>query len=215
MKTLFHRFSLAVALLCSSVAFAEDPAPAQAPPLDAKDATAIRNDVKQLGQIFGIQSNLPATPKSQDGTTKDSAPQKTMADVADKAVTMAGQAIASIAANVQKVAPEVWRIMLLQQVVKGVKGIIIPVGILILLQVYIFFVNRYWWKAPEAPKTEPDDTHTWRIIITRVVPIMFSFGFAIWCFVALADAAGYLINPEFYAIQDLLRIILSSNEVPQ
>lgn len=194
-------------MLVASVATAQNATSADTQPqpvISQQDADAIRANAQQLGRLFGVEEAPKPAAQVQENTTPE--PKKTIANVADKAIDMMGQAVATIATNLQKVAPEVWRIMIMQQYVKAIKGIVVPWGLFVTCMIYMFAMTKRVWLPSEK---ESEEEKVWRAICTKAAPIISALCFAVWGLVRLADSIGYLINPEFYAIQDLLRMILN------
>lgn len=79
-----------------------------------EDAKKVREEVKKLGEIFGVKAEEKGEKK--EGQKKE----VTMASVADKALDLMTQSVATISAAIQKVAPEIWRIMIKQQYAKAI-----------------------------------------------------------------------------------------------
>ena len=199
-----YPYVVALLLLCifSNVVSAEEQA---VQPLNPQDTEVIKKNAQALGTLFGVEQQKP-TPST--GTQQQG---KSMAEVAEKAIDLTAQAVATIASTIQKIAPDIWRIMLKQQYVKGVQGLVVPLGILLLIFVY---------RAKIAPKCFPVPTEEngmcesyeekWtRIWLANIIPVALAFLSGTWGANRLSDCLGYLINPEFYAIQDLLRTILA------
>jgi hypothetical protein len=177
--------------------YAADPTPAS-----PADQALIQNQVRELGNAFGVEvpkkAEVPKTEKSE----------KNIADVADRALTMVSDVTAQLSNILAKVAPDVWKIMIKQQYAKAIMGIIVPFGLLVLLLIYIKLVHYFW-------KEETVNTDEWwfRAWLTKIIPIAACFIDSIWLFNRAADSVAYLINPEYYAIQDLLRMLLSHSVI--
>jgi len=128
----------------------------------------------------------------------------TFAGAADKTVSETFSLIRDSASvlgdTVKKVAPEVWRVLILQQYVKAAQGIFVPLMVLILAGLYYKLINKTW-KKPEY-----DDDFGY-CICCKVLPI----GVLITTFVAFiigtSNAIQYIINPEYSAILDLLDMV--------
>lgn len=173
-------------------------------PLSSQDTEVIKKNAQALGTLFGIeqQKPVPNTDAQQQG--------KSMADVAEKAIDLTAQAIATIASTIQKIAPDIWRIMLKQQYVKGIQGLIVPFGLLLLIFVYRAKIAPKCFPVPTKENgIDEDQEEKWvRIWFANIIPVVLAFLLGPWGANRLSDCLGYLINPEFYAIQDLLRTIL-------
>ena len=179
--------------------------PQQAMNLD--DAEKLRLQIKALTEF--LQSNVP---QEQQGRQTASAPSsKTVADVLDKALDMVSGSVATIAAGVEKAAPRVWRIMIVQQYANAVSGILLPWGLLALVVVYYKIIGKKWPKPTEPDGFDtPGPNFAWWTF-SRVLPVLFGITFGIWGIDNLSDSLKMLINPEYYAIKDLIAIILQNN----
>ena len=73
----------------------------------------------------------------------------------------------------------------------------------------LFFLI-YWLRARKMlPADEDYDLDQFRCWVCSAIPIICMFSFGIWGFNRAADSAKYLINPEFYAVRDLLTLVLN------
>ena len=180
---------------------ADPPSPAPVAGLPAAQAEAIRRDLHALAQAVGVDP-VPAEAKSE----------KTMADVADKALGLASGAITHMAEGLQKIAPEIMRIMVRQQYARAVGDLIAPVfcllGFLIGALVVSGKTKKKWVADTEPNKTDA----TVALVAASVVlwGLVVVFG-GVTAF-NLGDAAKRLINPEFYAIRDLVLVLLGRGE---
>lgn len=130
------------------------------------------------------------------------------AEVADKALDMVGRAVGSISATLQKVAPEVWRIMIRQQYAKAISEPIAPLLWLILCIIWYKFTTKKW--TPDVDEGDDDNTLA-RIAITKGLPTIgaaVAGGFLIF---AVKTSILLAMNPEYYAIKDLFTMILKTN----
>lgn len=170
------------------------------------DATKIRDGVKALGQAFGVQPPAPA----QTQAPAQPAPQKSMTDIADKALDMFGGLVANISNTLEKIAPHVWRIMVRQQYAKAIADTTVPFLLLLMAIIYPF-VFRKVWKRPEPfyyQGQQTDEATTW-IVFGTALPLIFGIAMTIWLANAFADSAKYIFNPEYYAVKDILTMILN------
>lgn len=167
--------------------------------VNSDDAAKLKQGIQDLGQAFGVSS---PTPSPTPSATPDS--KKTIADVADKALNMVGSLTAQLSKVLEQVAPQVWRIMIKQQYAKAIGHVTVPVGFLMVVLSYAGVVHLLW-KRPEDVKS---DDHAYWLWGARIVPIFCGVLFGIWFFIALAGSIMILINPEYYAIQDLLRMLM-------
>lgn len=173
-------------------------------PVSAESAAELRKSVEDLGKMFGVETPEPPVPSPETALTT-----KSVADVMDKAVDKISNVVASMAKALDDVAPEVWRIMMKQQYAKAVINCVVPLGILFVLYCYVSIVGKAWNPPGPAPDRSGSDEWTTRMALVRVIPTILASAVGIWFFNRFADSVAYLINPEFYAIQDLLRMILN------
>lgn len=172
---------------------------------DIPSAAELRKDLQTLGQVFGIDAPKEA-PKKEDAKSPPpaSVPQKNMADVADRALTMVEGVTARLSDTLKGIAPEVWRIMLKQQYAKAIAW---PVGNLAFIALCLLWgvVMSYFWKSGTKPDT-PDDGRFW---FTKLIPLVFGTVGGMFLAYNLSWTVLLLINPEYYAIQDLLKTLLA------
>lgn len=197
MRSIIVALSLCIAM---PVIAAPDGGTGQA--VSPEDAAKIRDGVKAIGQAFGI---APVQTPVQ--------PQKTIADVADKALTMFGGLVASVSNTLEKVAPHIWRIMIRQQYAKAIADVATPFLMFFLAGLYTIVIRRLWTKPSKyendhSSYTWTDEFTAW-IWLTIVVPCIFGVIFFTWSAVVVSDAAKYLINPEYYAVKDILIMVLN------
>jgi len=169
------------------------------------DLKAVQQSIAPVAGAFGVSApEAPAT-----ATTTG---QKTMADVADRALDGIEAVTAKIASTLEKVAPQVWRIMVRQQYAKAFSEPVGPLAWIISMLVFLIVSGKVWRHVEGADigdLTEDGRNNLRRLIITRVGPLVIiciatiAFGYA------LKDSVLYLVNPEYYAIQDLLKSIMS------
>lgn len=194
------------------------------------DAAAVQKSVQELGKMFGVET--PSSTAAVSAATPTS--QKTIADVMDKAVDKVSDVVGAMAGAINKVAPDVWRIMLKQQYAKAIGDLIVPA--VLALIIYLIFVRSMLSmrgkaaaaakkmnadkegqgkegpqeKSPEVFKNDRGDMTEYGMWYMMVIVSYVVLGISLmWFGNRLADASKFLVNPEFYAIQDLLRMILS------
>jgi hypothetical protein len=149
--------------------------------------------------------------KEQPQQQQQQQPAKTMAEVADKALDLSSKYIGQAAAVIEKAAPRVWEVMVRQQYAKALGELVGPL-ITILTIILFSSITRSIWK-PRDP-TEDFFTRDWftergmRGLLTAFIPgvvvVICSITFAS----RFADSVMYLINPEYYAIKDLVQLLL-------
>lgn len=171
-----------------------------------EDAKKLKDTAQFLGNAFGIK------PKEEQPAPQPVQPQqKTIADVADKGLEMVKGFVVALSETLKKIAPDVWRVMIRQQFAKAVSGLVVPWGIISLVLVYVLLIKKLWSKQAviarmDNPKdSDEKEAHLW---LTTVAPTLVVFCLAVWGFNRLSDSILLLINPEYYAIKDLLEMIL-------
>lgn len=183
--------------------------------LSPQDEVKLRQQLGQLAGAFGIETKKPDAPvqSAQPAANPPAEEKKTMAEVADKALDMASGLVASVAATLQKVAPQVWRIMIKQQYANAAGYLIVPWGLVLLGVIYMSIIRSKWSAPkPDADRESREDSEerAARQIITTALPLVIICLLGIWGVARLGDAIQRLINPEYYAIRDLLTMLLSS-----
>ncbi|MBP6886018.1 MAG: hypothetical protein KBC02_02135 [Candidatus Pacebacteria bacterium] len=168
--------------------------------LNAKELEALTSAVTMLQRSFAVDERGNKKEPTQEQTT-------TMADVADKVVSLGARAIAQAADSVEKVAPRVWGVMVRQQYAKAIGDLTVPsIGFLITL--IIFLRTKAYrircWSTDSRVSTEE---FFFAVLIVALVMIT-----ALWLAYALSNSVMYLINPEFYAFRDLLVMILNKGQ---
>jgi len=174
--------------------------------LDKDEQEVLKSQLKGLAEVFGVeQSKQPGQPQAP-ATQK-----KTMADVTDKALDMVNKMVADAAITLQKVAPDVWRIMIKQQYAYAFSTLVAPWFSLLFVLGFMLTMIKKWkldvnvqlaFKEKQSPEIYA------KFWIAYAVPMIFIFIFGFWGISRIADSAALLINPEFYAIKNLILILL-------
>lgn len=164
-----------------------------------QDKAKAQKELEDLGKAFGAE---PQTEK------KETPQPKTIADVADKALDKVGDLVSSIASNMQKIAPEVWRIMIRQQYAKAIAGPVTPLGLLLLVFFYRHILSKRF--KIDSVDNEPNQPSFW---FARVIPVFFLIVFGGWLFGEIGSSVKILINPEYYAVRDLVQLLLNRGQV--
>ena len=207
MKKTFFAVILAFYFLPVALAFANNEQPTKNEIVSPSDAQQLKEAARALGRAFDIDVPDPPKPAAQPAqqvTTSIQAQNKTLADVADKSLDMVKNFVAILSSTLEKIAPHVWEVMVRQQYAKAISGLIVPWGIILLIFAYWKTLRRVW-KREEITDSSEKDCYDW---IVRVIPFACAFITAIWGFNRLSDSILYLVNPEYYAIKDLLEMIL-------
>jgi hypothetical protein len=173
-----------------------------------------KKQLQGVGELFGVKK--PTSPEQTKTESKSTAKTEdkpvNMAEVASKALDMVGNAVGTIAGIVQKVAPEVWEIMVRQQYAAALAMLVGPFLFLLIVAVYVVVVKKYW-------KRYPDDTgyfdHSsdptlkfFRALLTTFIPGIMAIIFSGVLAYRIGDALPMLINPKYYAVKDLLEMLL-------
>lgn len=126
--------------------------------------------------------------------------------VADKALTLLEKLITQIAGTVEKMAPDVFRIMYKQQIAKAFGDLIIPWLIFFATVLYMLIVRKMWQWPGEFDEMETECVC--HILFTAAFPLLLCLATCIWGFIALSHSIQYLYNPEYYAMRDLINILM-------
>lgn len=199
--TLMVLFGVTLTGMAQTAPSASTPAKAEAPPLSPEDVKKLREGAQDL---LNVLSGKKAESASATAAKKEEPPQKNMADIADRALSIMSGYISSAEQAFKKVAPEVWRVMIRQQYANAVAGLILPVALIFFITIFVVVVKR-WWEEPK----QHDDEWWGRFWVTNIIPMVLYFAFGIWAANMLSNSIQMLINPEYYAFRDLLRIVLN------
>lgn len=199
-----------LAAIILAVALNNGPPPPDAappPPVEKQDTftpderKAALEALNTIAKTFGQQAQ-PAAPQPQG---------KTMAEVADKALDLSAKYIGQAANIIEKAAPRVWAVMIKQQYAKAIGDLVAPV-IWFFISIMISIFIRKFWKVPESVRNDSDE-RVFRNVATLVVPALICLAAAGTFASRLSDSAMYLINPEYYAIKDLVQILLRPGSI--
>lgn len=128
---------------------------------------------------------------------------KTLADVADKALDLTSTAVSKMAGQLETVAPEVWKMFVLQQYAKAASNCIATGG-LTGLALTIWLLLRKNWPSPRDSDNEIPHT-----IFTKFIPAIATIVMSIFFICSISDAVVVLINPRYYALKDIIHVLLS------
>lgn len=167
-------------------------------------------DVRQLGeQVRALKSIVADEPKPEP-KPEPKVESKTMGDVADKALDMLGSAVGTVAETLKKIGPEVWRIMIIQQYANAARMLAGPLFALIASVVIYFSLRKATTPISrdreKNVEEDSDDMKNFKRVmrfITYVVPCICALIFAI----QLSNGIAMIINPEYYALKDLLGLM--------
>ena len=130
----------------------------------------------------------------------------TSSDALNKAVDATIAGVEKLAAAVEKVAPDAWRIMVRQQVIEGWGEIILSVVVFVVTAFLVYLSYRLFrainWN-------NQDDTDLIKYFSGITVAVV-CFGFFCWSISRVQDVPSNIakiINPEYYAAQDIMRAV--------
>lgn len=172
----------------------------QPPP--APDAEVSADQRKQLqADLHALAVGLGAEAAPAEG--------KTLAEVSDKALSMLEKSVSTVAAGVEKAAPQVWRVALRQQYARAIAPLIVPFGACCLLfPLALFAWRKGWaWSLTDGAWETPGPFLLWVGVAAAVlVPGFFLLR-------QLQESTLLLINPEWYALRDLVQLLLGKSVV--
>lgn len=212
MKSYLFILVLALVTAFTMPAFAgtiDDDTPTQpvAGPLSAEDTTAVRTVIQEASKLFDVTPTPAPTPNKSASTSG-----KSPVDVADRALDMIGNMVSVVAQKVEQAAPEVYRIMVLQQLAEAASTILIWGGLFL----FALIVQRKLGKREDIPRWEAANTDSEKFawMFGRGIP-----GFCVGLFgvlgtIQIGGAIKMVVNPQYYAIRDLLQMILHSQTPP-
>ena len=196
---LFGIYTPALTYAQTSPATSNSVSPSQV--MSPEDMQKMREQLAALSKAMGNPDpTSTAAPSSKPSETNN------MAKVADKALDMVGNAVATLSNSLSKIAPQVWRIMIIQQYAKAVDSIIVPTLLLILLCVLTVIVRKNF-PAPPAWDDHWDGTEWGMFWIRTVIPIILLCILGCVLVGCLSESVKLLINPEYYAIKDILMML--------
>lgn len=166
------------------------------------------DDVRQLGEqvkaLKALVNDEPATPAPTP--VAPAAQSKSMGDVADKALDMLGGAVGTVSETLKKLGPEVWRIMIIQQYANAARSLSGPLFALIASIIIYFSLRKATTPVNSGDDKDSDEMETFKKVmkfITYIVPCLCALIVAI----NLSEAIAMIINPEYYALKDLLGLM--------
>lgn len=181
--------------------------------LSRADEARARQDLHALASAFGVEDEEKTVPSP--ALVEAKAPDhKTVADVADRGLDMVKGLVASISETLQKVAPHVWEVMIRQQYAKAIADLVVPTGLFLITLVYFLIIRKKWQVKPEFENRDWTNEYATWFWFAGVIPTCFLLIWGIWSVVALSNSIKYLINPEYYAVRDIITMLLRPEIVP-
>lgn len=189
------RVLLFLVAMTSFSAFAQEAEPAPAG-LTPDQVELIRSNLRGIYDVMGAS-------QADGKKAAPAADQKSLADVADKALNLMSGLVVKVAGTLEKVAPKFWTIMVRQQYAKAIADTIVPCALAAFgFVVLVLLKKRMGW--PDLEKRSWDDEDWIKLWVGIIVPGLFSF-ICFWVSAYhIAEAAKFVINPEFYAVRDIL-----------
>jgi hypothetical protein len=223
MKSLFIILALMIGISIPVISYADTaPSASVNQTITPEDAAKMREQIVALSKALGnpeptkpAASATPAPSASATPTTAAEVASKAidmMGSGANKVVDMIGNAVGTLSANLAKIAPEVWRIMIMQQYAKAANVIVVPILLLILTGA-VTIVLRKNFPPPPPWEKDWDQGDCFRLWVRTIIPTIFMCWFGCWFVSGVSDGIRYLINPEFYAIKDILMLITDPSSV--
>ncbi len=218
---------LAVAMAVMSMSAAADPAKpiAEIPSTTTVDPNKSADELRALidqmtpeqrSQIEALARGFDVAVPADKQTQKQ---EKTIADVADRALTMTEGMVGKLSKTLEQVAPEVWRIMYKQQYAKAVSMIVGPMLWIVVCILIMIIGTKVWITKAGLSKMESDSNGDYdfyfglRLIGFQIIPAFVATVTALIFASTANQIVMLLINPEYYAIQDLLRMILAGGRI--
>lgn len=222
MKSKLFVLMLVLFTCLSGSAFADSPPVADSAAnqaLSKEDLAKMRLALEQLSKNMGSEGSPAPVSSATPPTEKKS----TVADVANKALDMMGSAVASVSNNLQKIAPHVWRIMIKQQYAKAAYEVVKPLCLFVGGLIFILVMRKLW--KPELILTtgtkksvtgvDDSDLEAWKYLFRSVVPSIYLVIIGIWLAIGIGTSIKYVINPEYYAVKDILTLVANPNQAPE
>lgn len=237
MKSKIFVLILALFTCLSGSAFADVPPPAPSSSnlsqaFTPEEIAKMRQALNQLSKSMDSDANPPApaatpAPATSASATPPADPPKktTMADVANKALDMMGAGVAVISSNLQKIAPHVWRIMIMQQYAKAAYEVAEPFCLFMGGLIFIV-IMRWLWKPQltlgdddkkvyRSNEWTPKDTERVKYAFRSVIPAVYLIIMGIWLGTSIGTCVKYVINPEYYAVKDILTLVTDPKNAPE
>lgn len=222
MKRFVTVSSAVIFLLIPLAAFSIDEIPAAATSttnvpltqvMTAEEAVALRAQLSALAKAMDVNVNPP---KSVNEEKSEQKAHKTAADVADRALTMVSGLVAQLAQSIEKIAPQLWRIMIRQQYSKAAGNLLFPWAVFLFVFIYWLVARKRVpkmianWDGTSKRELEREvaELTTIGFIFAHAIPIVVMVIFAFRGCWALSESIQLLINPEYYAVRDILQMLL-------
>lgn len=225
-----HLLPLIFALLTMSpMALAQDAPSDQIPLIQVmsdQEAQALRADLQTLATAMGIEQG--ATNTSTATAQENIQENTTMANVADRALTLVNGLVAQLSTTLETMAPELWRVMIKQQYAKAVTNLVVPIGLFFAALAYWLtfrnrvheIINKLSEGSLDKVRDRGDSNESVKQELSSIglafgswLPIAFMCIFASWSFNRIADSAALLINPEYYAVRDIMLMLLNPSGI--
>jgi hypothetical protein len=145
---------------------------------------------------------------TKETSTKDE--HKSMADVMDKGLDVLTGYVGTLEGVVSKFAPEVWRIMVKQQYAKAISYPLFW-GLMLFVPFGVNKLARSGFGVPkEMSLAEWDDKENYdgfMFAFTGIIPTITGIIFAMIFLYNLTQGIMIAINPEYYALKDIIQLL--------
>ena len=173
-------------------------------PLFSQDTTKHELSAQEM-QV--LRDALKAVAGTDTAYTRPPEPHKSMADVLDKTLDISVKAFTTIVGYLEKAAPWVWKTMIRQQYATAIMRLVVPTGMLVLTLILVTLARKKILKPRQGYDSWTDSE--WGMFSFRtVIPIIATTAFGLWFLERLSDSIALFINPEYYALKDLIQMVL-------
>lgn len=155
-----------------------------------------------LAKVVGVEANVQQA---------KAATEIKPTEVINKTLSMVKGAISGVADAIAKVAPHVWRIMVKQQYIKAITEVILPWSLFVMTIIAYFWQKKVW--SLEKVKTSGEEGYHW--FFQYIAPCVLWVIFAIWGCIEISSSVAFILNPEYYAIRDLMLMALNPSSISQ
>ena len=155
--------------------------------ISSEDGRALRRDLVALGQAMAVA----------DGAAVDETCDATCAQAETNRLFL------SVITNAEKVAPNVWRMMVWQQYVEAVERTMVPFT--------LFFLSVVLAVATRGVRRDGADMD---VPVGWMLPGVFLIGFGIWSLRRASGVAEQVLNPDLYALRDLVALMFHPELLP-
>jgi hypothetical protein len=175
-------------------------------------AGQIELDDEDLKVLTDAVAELRTSELSDDALAAAEAREQRIAEVSASIMELGAHALVPVARKMEQTSPDAWRTMVKRQYAKGFERVIKPAGLFLFAWVLWGLMRpfrRRMGMAGEQDKMMAGIRTVVGAFVGYLIPILILFNFLGRFLTALSEGAGYVINPEYYALQDLLITVLT------